>query len=500
MKNFYNQKTLIISALIFFSTILFSCKNQQGNQQGKKIDLSLLIQPAGKKVKVFLSTANNTEMLVQQEDIVFAQDYETENRLICIYPEFQYQTILGFGAAFTESSAYNFMQLSPDKQQQVTDLYFGKNGIGFNFCRTQINSSDYSIEDYVYVEENDVELKTFSINREKKNIVPMIKMALKANPDMWLFASPWSPPAWMKDNNSVIRGGKLLSEHYQTWANYFSRYLEEYKKEGINFFGVTIQNEAKAVQTWESCVWSGEEEGKFAANYLRPILDKNGFRDIKIMVWDHNKERVMERARASMSVPGADKAIWGIAHHWYSGDHFDNLRMTHELYPNKVLVATENSGGGSIISASTNWWGSVERYAKETIVNFNNYTSAAVAWNLMLDLEGRPVHNRGTGGSSPILFDQENKDYIVTSTYYTNGHFSKYIKRGAVRIGSSTYNDGIKTAAFLNPDSEIVVVVLNTNNANERSNPATTIRLNNCTADFNLPGKSLVTLIIPPIK
>ena len=385
--------------------------------------------------------------------------------------------------------------LSSDLQQKFIELYFGKSGLGLNLCRTHINSADYGVDEYTYVKDGDVELKTFSIDRERKDILPMIKSALKANPDIWLFASPWSPPAWMKDNKRVIQGGRLLPEYYQTWANYFSRYLEEYKKEGINFFGVTIQNEAKAVQTWESCIWTGKEEGEFAANYLRPALDKNGFDEIKIMIWDHNKERVMERARESFSVPGAEKAIWGIAHHWYSGDHFDNLRMAHELYPDKSLIATENSGGGAIIGTA-NWWGTVDRYAKETIVNFNNFTSAAVAWNLILDQNAGPVHNRGGGGSAPIIVDTNKRDFTVRSTYYTIGHFSKFIKRGAVRIGTSSYNDAVKVTAFCNPDGEIIIIILNTTDANV--NPK--IRLNNCTADFNLPAKSLQTMVIPPLS
>ena len=457
------------------------------------VSMSLFAQTDGKKVKVFLSVASQNEMLVEQQDIVFKQDLETENLLINIYPEFKYQKILGFGAAFTESSAVNFSMLSSDKQQKVIELFFGKSGIGFNFCRTHINSSDYGVSEYTYVADGDVELKTFNIDRERKDILPMIKAAIKANPDLWLFASPWSPPAWMKDNKSVIQGGRLLPQYYPTWARYFSLYLEEYKKEGIDFFGVTIQNEAKAVQTWESCIWTGKEEGEFAANFLRPTLDKYGFGETKIMIWDHNKERVMERARESFSVPGADKAIWGIAHHWYSGDHFDNLRMAHELYPDKPLIATENSGGGSMIGAN-NWWNTVERYAKETIMNFNNFTSAAVAWNLILDQNGEPVHNRSAGSLSPIVLNKDTKDYIVTSTFYTNGHFSKFIKRGAVRIGSSTYNDGVKAAAFCNPDGEIVVVIINTNERDAKPK----LRLNNCTADFDMPAKSLLTMVIPP--
>jgi len=474
MKNLIERKLLTVCALTVFS-------------------MSLFAQTDGKKVKIFASSANQKEMLVEQQDIVFQKDLETENLLINIYPEFKYQQVLGFGAAFTEASAVNLSLLSPDKQQKVIDLYFSKSGLGFNFCRTHINSSDYGVSEYTYVKDGDAELKTFSIDRERKDILPMIKAARKANPDLWLFASPWSPPAWMKDNKRVIQGGRLLDEYYPTWAKYFSLYLAEYKKEGIDFFAVTVQNEAKAVQTWESCIWTGKEEGEFATNHLRPALDKAGFGETKIMVWDHNKERVMERARESMSVPGADKAIWGIAHHWYSGDHFDNLRMAHELFPDKMLIATENSGSGTIIGAP-NWWNVVERFAKETIVNFNNFTSVSVAWNMILDQTGGPVHNRNLGSLAPIVVNTDTKDFTITSTYYTNGHFSKFIKRGAIRIGSSSYNDAVKVAAFSNPDGEIVVVILNTT-----ENEATPkIRLNNCTAEFTLPAKSLQTMIIPP--
>ena len=480
MKNNLKQKALIFSVLIAFSA-------------------SLSAQTEGKRVKVFTSSLNQKEMLVEQKDnIVFAKDLETENLLINIYPEFQYQRMVGFGAAFTETSAYNFSLLGPTEQQKLIEAYFGETGLRYNFCRTQINASDFSIDEYVYVEDGDVELKTFNIDRDRKYIIPMIKAALKVNPDIWLFASPWSPPAWMKSNKSVRRGGRLLDEYYPTWAKYFSLYFREYKKEGIDFFGLTIQNEAKAVQGWESCVWTGREEGVFAANYLRPTLDKDGFEDVRIMVWDHNKERIMERARESMSVPGAEKAIWGVGHHLYAGDHFDNLRMAHELYPDKALIATENNAygvrGGDIAAN----WRDIETYVDETIGNFNNFTSGAVAWNLVVDFKtGGPYHNTDAGNSSaPVWVDADKKDFILGPMYYTDGHFTKFIKRGAYRIGSSCYNDAIKVVAFSNPDGEIVLVLLNATN-----NDATPkLRLNNCTAEFKLPAKTVQTMIIPSHK
>ena len=452
--------------------------------------MQLFAQTNNKKVRVFTSSANSNEMLVEQEPIVLKANLKTDNPLICIYPEFKYQHILGFGSALTETSAYNLSLLSPDLQQKLVEACFGESGIGLNFCRTHINSSDFSLSEYTYVKDNDVDLKTFNIDRERQTILPMIKAARKANPDLWLFASPWSPPAWMKDNNSFNYGGRLLPQYYKTWAKYFALYLNEYKKEGIDFFGVTIQNEPLAVQTWESCIWTGKEEGEFAVNFLRPTLDENGLDKINIMIWDHNKELVMERARESMSVPGAEKAIWGIAFHWYTGNHFDNLRMAHELFPDKPLISTEFCVGGS---RNDNNWIQVERYANDMIGNFNNFMAASVDWNLILDSKGGPYHNRDGGVKAPVYVDENTKQFTLGPLYYTVGHFSKFIKRGAVRIGSSVYSDAVRVSAFSNPDGEIVVVVLNT--SDKEAKPG--IRLNNCTAEFKIPAKSLQTLVIP---
>ena len=475
MKHNFTRKALIIFALAIFYSQLFS-------------------QLDGTKVRIFASSADSKYMLEEQESAVFKTDFETENLLLNIEPNFKYQKVLGFGGAITEASAYNFALLPPAAQEQLAELLFGKKGINLNFCRTHINSCDFALDEYTCVKEGDKELKTFNIDRDKKYIIPIIQAALKVNPDLLLFASPWSPPAFMKDNNSMVKGGSLLPEYYQAWANYFSLYLKEYKKAGINFFAVSIQNEPKAVQTWESCIWTGKQEGEFAAKFLRPTLNKTGFKQTKIIVWDHNKERVMERAKESMSVPKAEKAIWGIGFHWYSGDHFDNLRMTHELYPDKPLIATEFCVGSEIKRES---WGEVEQYASEMIGNFNNFMSASTDWNLIVDSKGGPYHNRTNGGvKAQVYVDENNKSFILGPLYYTVGHFSKFIKRDAVRIGSSSYSDAVKAAAFQNPDGEIVVVVLNT--GEQTFMPK--IRMNNCTAEFKLPAKSLQTLIIPAQK
>ena len=446
------------------------------------------------KVKVYTSESANTEMLVQKEDITLVSDLETENQLINIYPQFEYQEILGFGSSFTETSAYNVAQLSDDMQRKLIEACFDpEKGNAFNFCRTNIHSSDFSLAQYNYTDENDVELKTFSIAHDQKYILPMIKAAKALSKDLYLIASPWSPPGWMKDTKQMIRGGQLLPEHYETWARYMTRYFEEYKKEGIDFYCVSVQNEPKAVQTWESCVYSGTEEAMFAVNNLRPNLDKAGFKDVKIVVWDHNKERVLDRAIESFAVPGAKDAIWGVGFHWYSGDHFDALRMTHEMFPDKPLLLTEFCRGNSRATGALGDWADAEAYANEIIGDFNNYMTASIDWNMVVDLQGGPYSDRTGGCKAPIVVDKEKNTFTMEPAFYAVGHFSRFVKRGAKRIGNSVYNVDLKVASFKNPNDEVVVVVLN--KAERAVN--TRLRIYDSTAQVNIPAKSLTTLIVP---
>ena len=451
------------------------------------------------KITIYSSQKANSNMLEQQKSVELIPDIETENQLINVYPQLKYQEILGFGGAFTETSAYNFAQVSDSVRRKIAEAYFDtEKGLGFNFCRTHINSCDFSIAEYTNVADNDNELKTFNIDNDRKYIIPFIKAAQNFNKDLFLFASPWSPPGWMKDNKSMIHGGKLLPEHYDTWARYMTKFFEEYKKEGINFFGLTIQNEAKAVQTWESCIYTGKDEAVFATKNLRPTLNKAGFNNLKIMIWDHNKERVLDRATESFAVKGAKDAIWGIAFHWYSGEHFDALRMTHEMFPDKPLILTEFCRGGSSANGSKaavpySDWGDVEAYANEMIGDFNNYMSAATDWNMIVDLKGGPYHNRNGGVKAQLIVDKENNTFTLGNIYYAVGHFSKFVKRGAKRIGSSSYNDSLHVTAFQNPTGEVVVIVLN--KAEQAFSPK--LRIYDCTAGLDIPAKSLTTLVIP---
>ncbi|MGN0557095.1 MAG: glucosylceramidase, partial [Acutalibacteraceae bacterium] len=251
----------------------------------------------------------------------FKADPDVENKVLNLYPAVTYQKVLGFGSAFTDASALNYAAMSPENRERFIRLYFDKkDGLGLNFCRTHINSCDFAGKKYTYVQNGDKELATFSIAHDEENIIPMIHAALKVNDELLLFCSPWSPPAFMKTNGNMLLGGKLRPEYRQAWANYFVKYIRAYEKQGIPFFALTVQNEPMALQTWESCKFTAEETCLFVRDYLYPALKAAGL-DTKIMIWDHNKEHVVDWAQAMHQVDGAAEHIWGTAFHWYSGDH-----------------------------------------------------------------------------------------------------------------------------------------------------------------------------------
>jgi len=378
-----------------------------------------------------------------------------ENFLVCLFPEIEYQEIKGFGGAFTEASSTTLDKLSKKNREKIIKLYFDKDeGIAYNIGRVHINSCDFSLENYTCVEENDDTLSTFNIERDKSSIIPMIKDAMKYC-KIHIFASPWSPPSYMKTNGEMNNGGKLKKEYYELWSEYYVKFIESYRNEGIDVYGITVQNEAHATQIWDSCIYTAEEERDFVKNHLGEKMRKI---NTKIMFWDHNKERVIKRAKVMMQDPECAKYIHGIAIHWYSGDHFEQLEMFNKLYPDMDIVFSEGCheyGRGYMDTVEIG-----EKYAHDMIGNFNNYCNAFCDWNLLLNTDGGPNH-AGNFSDAPIMADTENDTFYIHDSYYYIGHFSKYVKTGAKRIGNSKYNDKIELVSFKNPDGSIVSVVLN---------------------------------------
>ncbi len=427
----------------------------------------------------------------------------TEGGVVNIFDEIEYQKIIGFGGAFTESSAYLYSLLNEEQKKDFMEKYFDREkGIGYNFGRTHINSCDFSLDIYSCVEDGDTTLESFNIERDKKYIIPFIKDAMRYSSDpIVLFASPWSPPGYMKENGSAVRGGKLKEEFKALWAKYYTEYIKSFKKEGIEISAITVQNEPIATQSWESCYYSPDDEREFIEKYLISALDEAGMSDIKIIIWDHNKERVYDRAKKVFSSEKVRENVWGVAHHWYSGDHFDGMRLVHEQF-GKVLISSENCG-----SIHENSHMLAERYGKELCGDFNNFTAAYCDWNLMLSDKGGPLHNRNgntvscagvvhedksSGCHAPVHYDYETKQLVFTPVYYYIGHFSKFVQRDAVRIATTKYHEKLHVCAFKNPDGSIAAVIINTA---DREMPVVVRHEDVCTR-FYLEPHSIATVII----
>lgn len=410
--------------------------------------------------RVFRTVKDSPDRLSEIPPLTFQKQF-TDSHSIRVDTKECFQTIEGFGGAFTEAAASIYYKMNPEIRGEILKAYFDPLvGHGYTLCRTHINSCDFSLNNYAYTEvPGDVELKHFSMERDRRQLIPMIKEAAGlVGAPLRLLASPWSPPAWMKTNGQMNHGGKLKPEYRQAWANYFVRYVMECEQEGLNIWGLTVQNEPMATQVWDSCIYTAEEERDFVRDYLGPTLEKSGILDrVKLLVWDHNRDMLYERAKVVYDDPLAARYIWGAAFHWYVGDHFDNVRLTHEAYPDKQLLFSEGSQEGG--PHMDEWWVG-ERYGHSMIQDLNNWTTAWIDWNILLDQRGGPNHG-GNYCSAPLMADYTKGTLHYQSSYYYIGHVTRFVRPGAQRIISVSTQDELETTAFLNPDGQIAVVVMN---------------------------------------
>jgi glucosylceramidase len=422
----------------------------------------------GRIVSVFTTADSTDYRLSPNGSLEFKEKKQPPENEISVFvdPTKTYQEFLGVGGALTDASAETFAKLPKDKQQEFLKAYFDKeNGIGYTLARTNIHSCDFSSDSYTYVTEGDKELKSFNIDHDRKYRIPFIKEAMNAaGGKLTLFASPWSPPAWMKSNNDILHGGKLKPEFDQSWANYYTKFIKAYEKEGIPIWGITIQNEPMATQRWESCIYTAEEERDFLKNFLGPTMKNQGLSDKKIIVWDHNRDLISQRAETYFDDPEASKYAWGIGFHWYedwSGGQqmFDNVALVNKSYPDKNILFTEGCNGPFNMQQINDWkWG--ERYGSSMIHDFNSGAVGWTDWNVLLDETGGPNHVQNFC-YAPMHADTKTGKLIYTNSYYYIGHFSKFIKPGAKRIISSPTRSQLLTTAFKNQDGTVVVVVMN---------------------------------------
>lgn len=429
----------------------------------------------GKQVIVYTTAQNTDKKISPSEPVAFVAKPQPREDEVTVFidPAKSFQTILGFGGALTDAAAETYAKLPKEKRQEILRAYYDKEkGLGYTLARTTIHSSDFSSGSYTYVTEGDRELKSFSIEHDRQFRIPLIKEAIAAaGGKLTILASPWSPPAFMKDNNSMLRGGKLKKDFYQPWANYYAKFIKAYEAEGIPIWGVSIQNEPMASQKWESCIYTAEEERDFLKTYLGPTLKKAGLGSRKIIGWDHNRDLIYQRASVLLSDPEAKKYLWGIGFHWYENwsgwdNMFDNVKLVAEAYPGTNLLFTEGSEE-KYDPTKVNDWRLGERYGGNMIRDFNSGTVGFLDWNILLNQEGGPNHVANYC-YSPIHGNTKTGDLIYTNQYYYIGHFSKFVRPGAKRILASSSRSQLLTTAFKNKDGKIAVIVMN---ASDKATP-----------------------------
>jgi glucosylceramidase len=373
----------------------------------------------------------------------------------------RFQTVEGFGGAFTEAAATVWQGLPEAAREQFLIDCFDPDparGHGYTLCRVHINSCDFALGNYAHVEQaDDFALESFSIERDRQALLPFIQAAQRvAGRPLQLLASPWSPPAWMKTSGQMNHGGRLRDDCRAAWAQCYVRFIRAYEAEGVPIWAVSVQNEPAATQTWDSCLYSAEEERDFVRDHLGPALRDAGLGNVKIVIWDHNRDLMVERASIVLSDPEAAKYVWGTGFHWYGPEHFDHVQQVHDAWPDKHLLFTEGcQEGGPHIGE----WAVGERYARNIINDLNRWTVGWIDWNLLLDERGGPNHV-GNFCSAPILADRASGTLMHQSAYGVLGHFARFIRPGAQRVASVAPR-GIDATAFVNPDGSNAVVASN---------------------------------------
>ena len=426
------------------------------------------------------------------ESLAWKPVNEVSAEAIVLDPSTMKQEILGFGGAMTDATCWLLSQLTESEREAAMHDLFAPGEMAFNVCRTCIGASDSSRNAYTFDEssEPDPELKKFSIEHDRSYILPMLRQARQANPELFLFSSPWTPPGWMKTGGSML-GGSMRKHWYAPYAQYFLRFLQGYKADGVAIDAVTVQNEVDADQDGHmpACLWGQEYEIEFVKDHLGPALRKSGL-PTKIWVLDHNYN-LWGRAIGELSDPAAYEFIDGIAWHGYVGDATAMTRV-HDAFPAKNAYWTE---GGPFIDApdyQTDW----AKWAETFNGILNNWARSITAWNIALDEKGNPnIGPFSCGGVITI----ENGTHKITKSgqYWAFAHYSKHVKRGAKVFATDGVGEPpaqgdatpLTYAGIRNPDGSFVVTL-----ANRGEERRVQLVLGSNALEIDLPADSVHTL------
>ena len=468
------------------------------------------------KVEVYETSASGNQLSPISE---FSIGNDTS--IIRLNPNKTYQTITGFGGAFTESSAYLLNKLSQKNRDTILKAYFSREGANYSLNRTHMNSCDFSLSQYSYSPvEGDMDLEHFTIDPDRDDLIPMIKDAIRISEDGFkLFASPWTAAPWMKDNNAWV-GGKLLPKYYDTWALFFSKYVDAYEAEGIPIWGFTVENEPHGNgNNWESMHYTPEEMTDFVMNHLGPKLEADGKGDKIILGYDQNRAGLKEWVDVMYATPESSKYYDGTAIHWYESTYEvfpEALQYAHSKAPDKYLIETEGCVDSEVPAwkddawywskEATDWgwdWAAedekylhpkyapVNRYARDIIGCLNNWVDGWVDWNMVLNRQGGPNWFENWC-AAPVIVDEDADEVYFTPLYYVMAHFSKYIRPGAKVIDVDHTDVDLQVTAAQNPDGSIAVVIFN---EGEQTKSFSLI-LQGTSKEITIQGKALQTILI----
>ncbi len=398
-------------------------------------------------------------------------------------PSKKFQAILGFGGAFTDGTCYTFNRLRPAEREKLFHELFHPSEMGLSTGRICVGSSDYSTKVYSFDEgEPDPEMKRFSIDHDREYILPMLRQAREANPDLFLFSSPWSPPGWMKFNGTML-GGAMRKHYLPAYALYYQKFLQAYAAEGVAVQALTTQNEVDTDQDGRmpACIWPQEYEIQFVRDHLGPLLEASGV-PTKIWMLDHNYN-LWGRAMCSLEDEKLRKYSNAIAWHGYVGTP-DMMSKVHDAYPEAEMHWTEGGPDYRDPNYLTDWckWGATFSEI------FKNWCQSVTSWNLALDEQGRPnIGPFPCGGV--VTIDSKTREITRSGQYWAFAHYSRAGRRGARRFDSQTNTTDLHHVAFENTDGQRVLALSNPGAARTIE-----LRLGDLGASVPLRADSLTTL------
>jgi len=449
---------------LVFSLLIISCSKKLTSNQSPVVSPSIIT--GGEDIQLWLTEGNKSALFAQQKNVLQFDNSNNQLPAIEVDSSQKYQEIDGFGFCLTDGSAHliNLMS-SPDKMKLIKELFStDSNSIGISYIRVSIGASDLSQKVYSYddlpADQTDIDLSKFSIDENKKDLIPVIKMILQINPSIKILGSPWSAPTWMKDNKSS-KGGSLEKQYFDVYANYFVKYIQAMKSEGINIDAITPQNEPLNPDNNPSMYMTAVDEAQFFKNSLGPAFEKANL-TTKIICYDHNAD-VPQYPLTVLKDSGAGKYVDGSAFHLYAGN-ISALTQVHDAFPDKNIYFTEQyTGSKSTFEGDLSW-----AIQNLIIGATRNWSRNVLEWNLASDPDLGP-HTDGGCTTCLGAVTIDGNQIARNQSYYIIAHASKFVRPGSFRIRSSNIQ-GFVNVAFVTPAGKKVLIVLNTGNERKEFN------------------------------